>query len=84
MTKIECAPQYPPLKIRGVRGVMRGEAMEVTPCYPPYSKGELGNRGVVLTFRHSDSVWPLDFDIWVFLDGVCHLSLDIWILLDGV
>jgi hypothetical protein len=61
MIKIECAPQYPPLKIRGVRGVMRGEVMEVTPCYPPYSKGELGKRGVVLTFRHSDFVWPLDF-----------------------
>jgi hypothetical protein len=73
MTKIECAPQYPPLKIRGVRGVMRGEVMEVTPCYPPYSKGELGKRGVVLTFRHSDFVWPLDFDIWILPRGLDRL-----------
>jgi len=30
-----------PLKIRGARGVMRVGVMEVTPYYPPYSKGEI-------------------------------------------
>jgi hypothetical protein len=61
--------QHPPLKIRGAGGVMRVGVMEVTPCYLPYSKGELGKRGVVLTFRHSDFVWPLDFDICVLPGG---------------
>jgi hypothetical protein len=31
--------QNPPLKVRGIRGVMR--IMEVTPYYPPYFKGDI-------------------------------------------
>ncbi len=53
-------PKYTPLKVRGVRGVMKNamdaeqtsnRVLEITPFYPPYFKGE--GKGNNLYFEDS-------------------------------
>jgi len=63
-----------PLKIRGVRGVMK--IMEITPFNPPYFKGEIQEENPYLKgeVQGKRQVWHLSI----------RISIVIWILTFGL